>query len=148
MDHPRSGRPPSSSRPARRSLVDFALPPSRASVEMASTVQTLPTVSPALDYANGKADSREDTLQGAEKITSSVGKTTDEHYAKAFEVMTASINSTLEYARRLVDVKRPSEFIELSASHARKQCDSIIKQASELRLAAADFVKALGAREE
>jgi hypothetical protein len=46
--------------------------------------------------------------------------------------MTSNVNTTLEYAQRLVNVKTPSEFVELSTSHARKQFESIMKQTAEL----------------
>jgi hypothetical protein len=48
MAQPQSGRPASTSRPARRSLVEFALPASGALVEMPSAARPLPTVQPAL----------------------------------------------------------------------------------------------------
>jgi hypothetical protein len=261
MDQPQSGRPASASRPARRSLVEFALPASDALVEMPSAPRPLPTVQPALatqpdkqpfktsgkrrdkimhqplnedqkvaasglrqtnnlddamleddaifhqfedmtsaaakaakdyrswtlehmkinicatlDYANGLAsvNSRTDLVahpdtreqgkstysQSADKTTPAVAKVADEYRAKAFELMTANINTTLEYAQRLVTVKTPTEFVELSTSHARKQLELIIKQTADLgsiaqRLATsnvermtAGFAKTLGERKE
>jgi hypothetical protein len=130
----------------------------------------------ALDYANGLASvnlrtdqaARPDTReQGKNTRSQSAGKTApavanvaDEYRAKAFELMTANIDTTLEYARRLVEVKNPTEFVELSTSHARKQLELIMKQTADLgsiaqRLATsnvermtAGFAKALGERKE
>jgi hypothetical protein len=48
MDQPQSGRPARASRPARRSLAEFALPASGALVEMPCAARPLPTVQPAL----------------------------------------------------------------------------------------------------
>jgi hypothetical protein len=39
----------------------------------------------------------------------------------------------LEYAERLATVKTPTEFIEVSTNHARKQFDTITTQTNELR---------------
>ena len=46
--------------------------------------------------------------------------------------MIANISTTLEYAQRLVNVKTPTEFVELSMSHGRKQLELVIKQAADL----------------
>lgn len=46
--------------------------------------------------------------------------------------MTDNINTTLEYAERLVNVKTPNEFIELSTIPTRKQLEFILKQTAEL----------------
>jgi hypothetical protein len=55
----------------------------------------------------------------------------DEYRAKAFELMTAHMNTTLEYAQRLAHVKTASELVELTTSQARKQFDLIVQQTSE-----------------
>jgi hypothetical protein len=44
----------------------------------------------------------------------------------------ANINSTLDFAHQLLDVKSPSAFFELSAAHARKQIEVFTKQAQHL----------------
>jgi hypothetical protein len=99
-------------------------------------------------------------LMASNTATSAVAKVADEYRAKAFNLMSANINSTLEYAQRLVNVKTPSEFVELSTSHARKQFDLIMKQTVELGSIAqslatpgveamtAGFAKALRERKE
>jgi hypothetical protein len=40
--------------------------------------------------------------------------------------MTANVNATLEYARRLANVRSPAEFIELSTNPARKHFELIM----------------------
>src|SRR5208282_732185 len=95
-------------------------------------------------YANGLAsvsdlvahpDTRElgsnSYFESADTVTA-VTKVAGEYRVKAFELMTANINATLEYAQRLVNVKTPTEFIELSTSHARKHSELILKQTAEL----------------
>ena len=56
-----------------------------------------------------------------------------EYRAKAFELMKASMDSTLEYAQQLVHVRMPSEFVELSSTRARKQFELMLRQTNELR---------------
>jgi hypothetical protein len=130
----------------------------------------------ALDYANGLASvnsritsvahpdapdqGKNTSSQGADKTTPAVAKIADEYRAKAFELMTANMKTTLEYAQKLVNVKTPIEFLELSTGHARKQFELIMKQTAELgsiaqRLAApnvermtAGVVKGLGEHKE
>jgi hypothetical protein len=100
----------------------------------------------ALDYANGVASARTASVarpdtpergttsysQSADKTAPAVAKVADEYRAKAFELMTANINTTLQYAQRLVNVTTPAEFVQLSTSHARKQFELIMKQTAEL----------------
>jgi hypothetical protein len=102
----------------------------------------------ALDYANGLASvnsriasatdpdttepARNAAAQSADKMTPTVAKVADEYRAKAFELMSANMSTTLEYAQRLVNVKTPTEFVELSTNHARKQFELIMKQTAEL----------------
>jgi hypothetical protein len=57
----------------------------------------------------------------------------DEYGVKAFELMIANIGASLEYAQRLVNVRTPTEFVDLATSQAWKQLNSIIKQTGELR---------------
>ncbi len=68
-----------------------------------------------------------------EKYVSAPDKVTAEFCAKAFELMAANVTATLEYAKRLSDVKSPAEFVELSASHARKQIDMAATHSAALR---------------
>jgi hypothetical protein len=67
-----------------------------------------------------------------DKNTPSAARVAVEYRARAFELMMANVSSTLEYAQRLVNVKTPTEFVELSISHGRKQVESVINQAADL----------------
>ena len=58
---------------------------------------------------------------------------TTEFCAKAFKFMVANVTATMEYANQLRDVKSPSQFVELSVSHARKQVDLAVTQSAALR---------------
>src|SRR5437879_2912460 len=157
MDQPRSGQPVSASRPARRSLIEFALPASGAP-EMLPAARPLPTAQPALatrrdkqafktsdkrikaivheplneDQVIAASGSRQAFYESADNTTPVTAEVAGEYRAKAFELVIANINTTLAYAQRLVNVKTPAEFFEVSTSHAGKQLDLVIKQTAEL----------------
>jgi Phasin protein len=149
MDKPQSGRPANAARPARRSLVEFALPPSGAPVEIPSAARPVRPDKPAKKTSDGgikiihepsdlqtAPDAREPEISiptsSAGKNTPSVAKVAVEYPARVFELMMANVSTTLEYAQRLVNVKTPTEFVELSMSHGRKQLELVIKQAADL----------------
>jgi len=52
--------------------------------------------------------------------------------SKIIEFMMTNVNSNLDYAKNLATVKSPSEFVELSANHARTQFETITAQTNEL----------------
>jgi hypothetical protein len=153
MDKTQSGRPANASRPARRSLVEFALPPSGAPAEIPSATRAVRPDKPAKKTSSGgikiihepsdlqtASDAHPDTREpeisiptsNAGKNTPSVAKVAVEYPARVFELMMANVSSTLEYAQRLVNVKTPTEFFELSMSHGRKQLELVIEQAADL----------------
>jgi len=98
--------------------------------------------------------------QSADEPVPEQEEAADGYRAKAFELMTANMNTTLEYAQRLAQVRTPSELVELATSQVRKQFDLMVQQTSELgsiaqRLAPRDvasltasFAKALSERQE
>ena len=59
-------------------------------------------------------------------------KAAEEYRAKAFELMTANVNATLDYAQQLANVRSPAEFIALSANHARKHFELIMTHTAAL----------------
>jgi len=59
-------------------------------------------------------------------------KVAEAYRAKAFELMTANVNATLEYAQQLVNVRSLPECIELSTTHARKHLQLIMTQTAAL----------------
>jgi hypothetical protein len=133
--------------------VEFALPPSGAPAEIPSATRPLRPVKPAKKTSDGgikiihepsdlqtasdaHPDAREPEISipasNAGKNTPSVAKVAIEYPARVFELMMANVSSTLEYAQRLVNVKTPTEFFELSMSHGRKQLELVIEQAADL----------------
>ncbi|MDC7790028.1 phasin family protein [Rhodoplanes sp. TEM] len=63
----------------------------------------------------------------------------EEYRQKMFGFMKANLNSALDYAQQLSSVKSPSELVELSTSHARKQFEAMTAQSTELGLLAQRF---------
>jgi len=51
---------------------------------------------------------------------------------KLLEFAQTNTNTAFEFAKRLLDVKSPSEFIELSTERARKQFETLTEQTKEL----------------
>jgi hypothetical protein len=102
-------------------------------------------INAALNYANGltKASLSPDFVDGAAaqrreaKATSkgellTPAKAAQEYRVRAFELITANVNATLEYAQQLASVKSPTEFIELSTNHARKNMELTMKHTAAL----------------
>jgi len=55
-----------------------------------------------------------------------------EYNLKIIEIARTNTNAAFEHAQHLLGVKSPSEFVELSTAHARKQFDTMIAQTKEL----------------
>jgi phasin len=82
-------------------------------------------------YENAKAATEEatDLLKGTYK-TAAKGAT--DYNLKVIEIARTNTNSAFEYAYKLMGVKSPSEFVELSTAHAHKQFEAITAQTREL----------------
>ena len=59
-------------------------------------------------------------------------KGTADYNRKVIEIAATNAHAALDYAYELLGVKSPSEFIELSTAHARKQFESMAAQTKEL----------------
>jgi hypothetical protein len=126
-----------------------------------------------LDYANGLARiPTEVASRAADKAHEGLGgssprediptaaKAAEDYRAKAFDLMKANVNATLEFGQRLAKAKSPAEFVELSTNHACKQLGMILTQTNELTLLAqtmarsnvermaAGFAKVIGGKKE
>lgn len=104
-------------------------------------------VNTALDYANslagvkspadlmglgsGRARRPADAVAGDPDV-SAAANAAEEYRARVFEFMKVNMNATLEYALRVASVKSPTEFVELSTNHARKQFETVTAQTREL----------------
>ena len=89
-------------------------------------------VSQARDsYAKFKdvAETHNGTVQA---VISTVSKGASDYSAKLMEIMKASTSANLDFAQELIDVKTPSEAMELWTSHAKKQFEAFTANAKEL----------------
>jgi hypothetical protein len=106
------------------------------------------TLNAALDHAKDFAETRvgsEGALKGhggaiLENNFLTEG-TTAEFRAEALELMKANVITNLEYARELAGTTTAAEFVELSSTQARKQCELILKQAGSLMSLAQTITK-------
>jgi hypothetical protein len=63
--------------------------------------------------------------------------------AEALELIKANVITTLEYAQDLAGTTTAAEFVELSGTQARKQCELILKQAGSLTSLAQTITKSM-----
>ena len=126
-----------------------------------------------LDYANGLASiptevasraadeaHKDNSGKSPHESVPIAAKAAEDYRAKAFELMKANVNATLEFGQRLAKAKSPAEFVELSTNHACKQLGMILSQTNELALLAqsmarsnvermaAGFAKVIGTKKE
>jgi phasin len=82
-------------------------------------------------YAKAKLASEEagDLLKNT---YATVAKGTTDYNLKFIEIIRTNAHAAFDYAHQLVGVKSPSEFIELSTAHIRKQFDIVSAQTKEL----------------
>ena len=55
-----------------------------------------------------------------------------EYSLKVLEIARTNADTAFEYAQQIVSVKSPSEMMELSTTHARKQLEALTAQTKEL----------------
>jgi hypothetical protein len=108
------------------------------------------TLNAALDHAKDFAETRvgsEGALKGhggailENNFLTVLKGTATEFRAEALELMKANVITTLEYARELARTTTAAEFVELSGTQARKQCELILKQAGSLMSLAQTITK-------
>jgi phasin len=67
---------------------------------------------------------------------------TQDYNAKFLEFAQANTEATFQFFQQLSGVKSPTEFVELSTSHSRKQFEALTEQARELTTLAQKVVSA------
>ena len=83
------------------------------------------------DYEKIQATTVEATELLKETYTTAAKGATD-YNLKVIEIARTNTNAAFDYAYELLAVKSPSEFIELSTAHARKQFEAMTAQTKEL----------------
>jgi phasin len=69
-----------------------------------------------------------------------------EYSLKVLEIARTNSDTAFDYARQIVSVKSPSEMIELSTAHARKQLETLAAQTKELTALGQKVAAASGER--
>ena len=78
------------------------------------------------------ATAGEEATRPIENTYSKVAQSTIEFHQKLLAIAHANVNAASDYARELVGVTSPSEFIEVSTKHARQQLHAMSQQTREL----------------
>jgi phasin len=90
-----------------------------------------------------------ETQKVLEQSYSAAAKVTADFNRQCIEMARINTNSALDFFREMVAAKSPSEFVELSAAHTRKQLEVYAEQSKQLlglaQKAAADAVQPLQA---
>ena len=87
-------------------------------------------------YSRDMFEKSKAAAQETSQAIQTVAKGAADFNAQWIEMVLANTNSTLDFARQLAGVKSPSEFLELSTAHARRQFDTFTKQAQHLTILA------------
>jgi phasin len=74
----------------------------------------------------------DETNKVYERSYSTTTKAAADFNLQWIEMLRANTNSAFEFCRKLVGVKSPSEFLELSSAEARKQLETFTEQAKHL----------------
>ena len=82
-------------------------------------------------YAKAKAAS-EEAADLLESTYATVAKGATDYNLKLIEIARINTRAAFDYARKLLGVKSPAEFIELSTAHVRNQFDIVSAQNKEL----------------
>ena len=91
--------------------------------------QSAPYSKDVYERAKAMAD---ETNKVLEQSYSTVTKATADFNLQWIEMLHANTNSAFDFCRKLVRVKSPSEFLELSSAQARKQFETFSEQAKHL----------------
>ena len=74
----------------------------------------------------------EETAKVMEQTVSTASKGAADFNSHLLEIAQENMNAAFDFARQLTRVKSPSEFLELSTAHARKQFEKYTEQTQRL----------------
>jgi len=74
----------------------------------------------------------EETAKVMEQTASTASKGAADFNSHLLEIAQENMNAAFDFARQLTRVKSPSEFLELSTAHARKQFEKYTEQTQRL----------------
>jgi hypothetical protein len=114
----------------RTKVFDYMRGNVNAALDYAASMATLKTPADLAGLA-----SRDGPAAVPQELTAAA-TAAEEYRQRMFEFMKANLNAALDYAQQLSSVKSPSELVELSTSHARKQFETVTAQSTELGMLA------------
>jgi phasin len=82
-------------------------------------------------YGKVQAAAKEST-EVMEQILSTASRGAADFNSHLLEITQENMNAAFDFARQLTRVKSPSEFLELSTAHARKQFEKYTEQTQRL----------------
>ena len=74
----------------------------------------------------------EETTKAMEQSYKTASKGAVDFNLQLIDIAQANMNAAFDFARQLSRVKSPTEFLELSAAHARKQFETLTQQGQHL----------------
>jgi len=74
----------------------------------------------------------EETADAAGEVYATFTSSTLNFHHQWIELVRANTNATLDFVHQILDVKSPSQFVELSAEHVRKRVETFAEQARQL----------------
>jgi phasin len=97
----------------------------------------------AREFAQQGAAATRDTLEKTKAAAEEANKTLQQSYSTAakgamefniqwMDMLRTNANANLDFARQLFSVKSPTECLELSTAHARRQFETYVEQAQQL----------------
>ena len=101
------------------------------------------TADPTASAADKGIAQTKDNFKNAQAVTEQAGHAFQNAYSvaakgatdynlKVFEIARSNTNAAFDYARELLGVKTPSEFLELSTARVRQQFETMTAQTKEL----------------
>ena len=97
----------------------------------------------AREFAQQGADYSKNLAEKSEAVAGAASKSLQQTYSTVasgaaefnvqwIEILRINTNASLDFALRLIEVKSPSEFLELSTAHTRKQFETLAQQSQQL----------------
>jgi phasin len=130
----------SKAKTAKHSASPFAMPNYEApkfdlsNMEMPDVFREMAEkgVAQAKDHYERIQSATEEATELLKSAYTTAAEGTADYNRKVTEIACSNAHAAFDYAHELLGVKSPSEFIELSTAHARKQFDAMTAQTKEL----------------
>ncbi len=109
------------------------------------TAKPYPSSAMAEDAFEKTKTAAEQGRKVLQEAFANAGKGAADFNLKLIDIVHANTEAAFDFARQVVAVKSPAEFLELSAGHARKQFEAFTEQTKELTTLAQKMATDAGA---